>query len=566
MLRRALPLAVTVAAAATVGLSLSGCSKTVKFDLNLVEPCDQRQQALNGVKVFRMTSSGGEEPVVFSTTSPKTLSLPVAEDATQSSFVTIEGFAIEGDANIEAAVNNAVPHSIGRTLPFTITAETAGFEAAVFMGAIDSFGEATNAEGTCQSMTQHATGARGRHGHTATYVPQIKKVLIVGGAVWGSDGAGGAKQDLLGTVELYDPATGTFEDLAPLPGGETRAYHTATVLPDGRVLIAGGFSLLNGSAQANNLSTTIWNPNSPDDHVHGKALRSPRAYHTATSLQDGALIVFVGGCAGSGCTFDGVTAPGGTDSSQLGTTVEVFDTATGDVLPASSGLEVPRAMHAASAIGATRVLVTGGVNPDGPVCSAEIFEIDSGTVTRLGGLTINTDFEANDCPLRHAQVTVSESPLLVAMIGGQTQAPSGAVFDELGNAASAGSAVVRFFSLSGITEPAAAVGPALMLSARAGHGAALLPNGDVIVVGGATEDGQPPVERLTFDATGAVTSSVPAIPLAGSRDRAALVSLPNGEVLFTGGYRQTDTLPETVDDVNVYFPAAPPPPPSPPTL
>jgi hypothetical protein len=65
-----------------------------------------------------------------------------------------------------------------------------------------------------------------RTGHTATLLPN-GKVLMVGGSSAESE-----------TNELYDPATGAFSVTAHL--GWNRAWHTATLLGDGRVLIAGG--------------------------------------------------------------------------------------------------------------------------------------------------------------------------------------------------------------------------------------------------------------------------------------------------------------------------------------
>ena len=74
-----------------------------------------------------------------------------------------------------------------------------------------------------------ATGsmATARCLHTATLLPN-GKVLVAGGV----DG-------VLSSAELYDPASGTWSATGSM--GTARDYHTATLLPNGQVLVAGGY-------------------------------------------------------------------------------------------------------------------------------------------------------------------------------------------------------------------------------------------------------------------------------------------------------------------------------------
>ena len=76
------------------------------------------------------------------------------------------------------------------------------------------------------------TGSLGtaRQGHSATLLPS-GKVLV----------AGGNNQFVaigLTSAELYDPATGLWTETGSLSAG--RGVHTATLLPLGKVLVAGG--------------------------------------------------------------------------------------------------------------------------------------------------------------------------------------------------------------------------------------------------------------------------------------------------------------------------------------
>src|SRR5437660_3646931 len=74
--------------------------------------------------------------------------------------------------------------------------------------------------------------------HTATLLPN-GKVLVAGGR---NNGV------LLASAELYDPASGTWSATGSLSAG--RYHHTATLLPNGKVLVAGGFAYGGYSASA----------------------------------------------------------------------------------------------------------------------------------------------------------------------------------------------------------------------------------------------------------------------------------------------------------------------------
>jgi large repetitive protein len=72
--------------------------------------------------------------------------------------------------------------------------------------------------------------------HTATLLPN-GKVLVAGGY-------GGQFNQALASAELYDPASGTWTPTSSL--SVARGGHTATLLPDGKALVAGGQNDTNG--------------------------------------------------------------------------------------------------------------------------------------------------------------------------------------------------------------------------------------------------------------------------------------------------------------------------------
>ncbi len=135
------------------------------------------------------------------------------------------------------------------------------------------------------SFTKTVNTVRGRVGHTATLLPN-GQVLIVGGRVNAA------------YAELYDPATGQFTPTGNL--NYARASHTATLLPDGKVLIAGGntgdtWNGFNGyvaQAELYDWNTGTFTPTG--------ALSVVRSNHTATLLPNGQVMI----AGGRGITRD----------------------------------------------------------------------------------------------------------------------------------------------------------------------------------------------------------------------------------------------------------------------
>jgi hypothetical protein len=190
----------------------------------------------------------------------------------------------------------------------------------------------------------------------------------------------------LASVELFDPARNAVRGLGTL--AERRAGHTATLLRDGRVLIAGGYD---GEYLA---SLEIFEPSTKRFRPAG-SLTEGRSGHTATLLPDG-RVLFVGG-VGRGWTFLA--------------SAELFDPETGRAERVGS-MSVPRESHTATLLADGRVLIIGGHAGRRPnmqvYASAEVFSPRSRRFADAGKLVTARH--------KHDAIKLSDGHVLV--IGG----------------------------------------------------------------------------------------------------------------------------------------------------
>ncbi|RZL94152.1 MAG: hypothetical protein EOP82_05785 [Variovorax sp.] len=163
-----------------------------------------------------------------------------------------------------------------------------------------------------------------RSGHTATLLPD-GKVLVAGG----SDGS------FLASAELYDPATGQWAATSAM--GAARSVFTATLLPDGKVLVAGGLGVgILASAELYTPATGQWAPTGP--------MSAARLTHTATLLPDGKVLVAGG---------NGGVSGGGSLA-----TAERYDPTTG-AWTATGSMSTGRTAHTATLLPNGKVLAAG---------------------------------------------------------------------------------------------------------------------------------------------------------------------------------------------------------------
>ena len=231
------------------------------------------------------------------------------------------------------------------------------------------------------TVTPAAGMSEARFGHTATWLPN-NMILIVGGQ--GSNPT---------SVEAFDPATETFMSLAPIDPDSTgttvgRTNHTATLLPDGRVLIAGGFDPIVPvvlGANAAPVNGLIFQP----DYLNftagsgswiDTACPIDREDHTATLLVNGAVILAGGRTVSTGVVVSEVDA-----FRTFGNNLFGGGFSTKNITP--DDLNIARAEHDTARLGTGDLLVVGGFdaqNPGASLSSTEVFFPNCFTAPDLG--------------------------------------------------------------------------------------------------------------------------------------------------------------------------------------
>lgn len=177
----------------------------------------------------------------------------------------------------------------------------------------------------------------------------------------------------LSTAEVYDPVATTFTPTNG-PMSQARFEHSATLLQDGRVLIAGGHP---NCALPTTDTVEIYDPASKLFTPTGSMVIA-RAGHTETLLPDG-RVLFTGGSPTNAC------APTGQVD-----TAEIFDPVTGTSVMLPDRLCSPKSQHSALSLPDGRVLIAGGWAVDGQESAtdcADLFDPETGGIVELPAMT-----------------------------------------------------------------------------------------------------------------------------------------------------------------------------------
>jgi hypothetical protein len=309
----------------------------------------------------------------------------------------------------------------------------------------------------------------------------LREMVVLAALVWGL---------ALPRVSLAAP--GTWSYTAPL--STARAYHTATLLPAGRVLVAGG----GNSNFANYLaSADLYYPISETFGSVGP-MGGARSDHTATLLPSGLVLI-----------------AGGENSASELNTAELFNPLSGTFIPIS-GMVAARSNHTATLLPSGKVLVTGGKHGSGQLALAELYDPVSGAWNPTGPMGTARQHHT-------ATLLPNGKVLVVGGYDGNDPIPGAEIYDP-----ATGS--------WGLTDP--------FLQFRILHTATLLPNGTVLIAGGAN------ISAVLYDpATGAWSSTG---DLASRRVGHTATLLVNGKVLMAGGANTNPTA-ELYDPVSGTF-------------
>jgi hypothetical protein len=419
-----------------------------------------------------------------------------------------------------------------------------------------------------QSRLDYRTTGRdtwlGRVGHAA--VPtSTGKVLVVGGADVVPGGAPGSLpnfRSVYNDVQIYDPETGYFSDLAfdessqtTFPDGanrleDARAYHTVTPLGGDRFLVVGGVNTL-GDRTLPVTTVELIDLNAPSgaqvrplEASDGSraVLNVGRGWHTAHYYPETDQVAVIGGLG-----EPTVGAP----IEPLGT-MELINVGRARVVGETYALGTARTDHDSTMLSDGTIWVMGGRDTSGALASTEFVTLSQ------TGLGAAPSADMNVARFGFASTLVTDgSGSRVLVVGGYTSSDEATGSYEIG--------AINPATGAGVFVDAP---PWTLARARGGHEIVELPQtGDVMVLGGTTGIGDKVsvAERMSFQG---LAEAVPYNVLSSGVGQARVprrgstaTLMTNGQVLVFGGIGETTsggmTFEIGLDNAEIYNPRDP---------
>ena len=272
-----------------------------------------------------------------------------------------------------------------------------------------------------------------RAGHSATLLPS-GRVLVAGG-------------DPTGTAEIYDPSANTWTLAAPMP--QVRYDHAAALIAGGRVFVTGGASappmgIGPHGAQPAQLPAAIYDPASDSWKVAATPRYDRPVYPTATLLGNGRVLV-----VGGQYMYSSVD--------QRTETSELYDPAGNawSAVPPETRT-FARQYHSATLLRDGRVLVAGGLLNDGSVAVVVVYD------PVANGWTVEPNMIEGRCG--HAAALLATGRVLTF--------GSGCWIDSSASAEEFDPTTNRWYAVASLAAPRGDIQPAVLL------------DGDVLALGG----------------------------------------------------------------------------------
>lgn len=294
------------------------------------------------------------------------------------------------------------------------------------------------------------------------------------------------------TADIYDEATNAFTRVASRMT-YPRDFATASMLPGGRVLIAGGYNLVLGSL----FTLEIFDPTNRRFTLAQARLSEGRELFSATTLADG-RILFAGG-------FN-------THTHHTLDSADIYDPAAGTCTAVRGRMAQDRFGHAAQLLRDGRVLIVGGKHwrvgkPDRFLASAEIYDPAADRFF----------------PAKNEMSTPRDRPTTSLL-------PDGRVLISGGQAGSKGPLACDIFDPATETFT---VAPAQMHDPRMAHGGAETPFGFVVAGGWDPVARKTTASAETYDLLAGFWRTLPELPF--DAHDLALVTFEDGGILAAGG-------------------------------
>lgn len=342
------------------------------------------------------------------------------------------------------------------------------------------------------------------------------EVLIVGG--------GDSHASATNIAEIYNPATDAFTPAGSGLMPTERTYHTANLLKDGRVLIAGGMNRMGKALD----DAILFDPQS-GSFIPTGSMAEPRYNAAAVQLPDGRILI-----SGGASTPQGYAgAHQESHEEQSLDTAEIYDPASGKFLPAGkvervydltsnkimmhASMTTARREHTATLITAGpltgQVLIAGGIGDQNkPIASAELYDPATNTFRATGDMTLARTYQGATA-LHDGRVLIT---------GGTDAGDQALATAELYEPATGKFALTL--------DP--------MQHSRYRQVAVLLPDGEVLLAGGASNAGVLANAEIFDPQTGKFRA---AGLMKDYRMAAGAVLLRNGTVFIAGGYNNRPT-------------------------